>query len=56
MNSRLARLLVVDDDPVTLDLLKEVLSKEGHEVRVALGGEDAPGGERFRCGITDENG
>ena len=34
-------LLVVDDDPVTLDLLKEVLSKEGYKVTVALGGEEA---------------
>ena len=36
-----ARLLVVDDDPVTLDLLKEVLSQEGYDVAVALGGEEA---------------
>ena len=36
-----ARLLVVDDDPVTIDLLHEVLSKEGHEVSTALSGEDA---------------
>ena len=34
-------LLIVDDDPVTLDLLKEVLSKEGYKVTVALGGEEA---------------
>lgn len=31
----------MDDDPVTLDLLKEVLSKEGYRVAVALGGEEA---------------
>jgi DNA-binding NtrC family response regulator len=31
----------VDDDPVTLDLLKEVLSKEGYKVETALGGEEA---------------
>jgi len=36
-----AHLLVVDDDPVTLDLLKEVLSQEGYDVTVALGGEEA---------------
>ena len=41
MNSKPAQLLVVDDDPVTLGLLKEVLSKEGHGVTVALGGEEA---------------
>ena len=41
MNHTSARLLVVDDDPVTLDLLKEVLSKEGYDVTVALGGEEA---------------
>ncbi len=34
-------LLIVDDDPVTLDLLKEVLSKEGYQVTGALGGEEA---------------
>ena len=31
----------MDDDPVTLDLLKEVLSQEGHDVTVALGGTEA---------------
>ncbi|HSB07675.1 MAG TPA: sigma-54 dependent transcriptional regulator [Thermodesulfobacteriota bacterium] len=41
MNHTSARLLVVDDDPVTLDLLKEVLTQEGYEVTVALGGEEA---------------
>jgi two-component system response regulator AtoC len=41
MNKTPAHLLVVDDDPVTLNLLKEVLSKEGYEVETALGGEAA---------------
>ena len=41
MNKTPARLLVVDDDPVTLNLLNEVLSKEGYEVETALGGEEA---------------
>jgi len=41
MNRTPAHLLVVDDDPVTLTLLKEVLSKEGYEVETALGGEAA---------------
>ncbi len=41
MNRASARLLVVDDDPVTIDLLHEVLSKEGHDVSTALSGEEA---------------
>jgi two-component system response regulator AtoC len=41
MNKTSAHLLVVDDDPVTIDLLKEVLSKEGYEVSTALSGEEA---------------
>ncbi len=41
MNKRSAKLLVVDDDPVTVGLLKEVLSKEGYEVEMALSGEEA---------------
>jgi DNA-binding NtrC family response regulator len=41
MNKRSAKLLVVDDDPVTIGLLKEVLSKEGYEVEMALSGEEA---------------
>jgi len=41
MNKTPVRLLVVDDDPVTVDLLKEVLSKEGYEVSTALSGEEA---------------
>ena len=41
MNKTLAHLLVVDDDPVTINLLKEVLSKEGYDVETALSGEEA---------------
>jgi two-component system, NtrC family, response regulator AtoC len=41
MNKRSTRLLVVDDDPVALNLLKEVLSKEGYAVTTALSGEEA---------------
>jgi DNA-binding NtrC family response regulator len=41
MNKRSAHLLVVDDDPVTIDLLKEVLSQEGYKVSTALSGEEA---------------
>jgi two-component system response regulator AtoC len=41
MDKTSARILVVDDDPITLDLLKEVLGKEGYEVETALSGEAA---------------
>ncbi len=41
MNQTQTHLLVVDDDPVTLDLLKEVLAHEGYEVMTALGGQEA---------------
>ena len=41
MNGPTPHLLVVDDDPVTVNLLEEVLSKEGYEVRTALSGEEA---------------
>ena len=41
MNRTPAHLLVVDDDRVTVDLLKEVLAKEGYEVSTALSGEEA---------------
>ena len=41
MDKTSAHLLVVDDDPVTINLLKEVLSKEGYDVKTALSGEEA---------------
>jgi len=41
MNKTSAHLLVVDDDPITVNLLKEVLSKEGYDVATALSGEGA---------------
>ncbi|MGQ9509775.1 MAG: sigma-54-dependent transcriptional regulator [Thermodesulfobacteriota bacterium] len=41
MNNPSAHLLIVDDDRITLDLLKEVLIKEGHQVFTALSGEEA---------------
>ena len=56
MNKAPAHLLVVDDDPVTLTLLKEVLTKEGYEVETALGGEEAialGGDHLFDVVITD---
>jgi DNA-binding NtrC family response regulator len=36
-----ARLLIVDDDPVAVGLLREVLSIEGYEITSALSGEEA---------------
>jgi CheY-like chemotaxis protein len=33
--------LVVDDDPASLDLLSEMLLERGYQVRVATGGEQA---------------
>src|SRR4030042_1367170 len=41
MDKQSAYLLVVDDDPVTVDLLREVLGKEGYDVVTALSGEEA---------------
>lgn len=41
MEQTTARLLIVDDDPVALDLLREVLSKESYEVASALSAEQA---------------
>ncbi len=41
MDKTSAHLLVVDDDPITVDLLKEVLSKEGYDVVTSLSGEEA---------------
>ena len=41
MNKPAPRLLVVDDDPITVNLLKEVLAKEGYDVVTALSGEEA---------------
>jgi DNA-binding NtrC family response regulator len=41
MEQTSARLLIVDDDPVALDLLREVLSKESYEVASALSAEEA---------------
>ncbi|OGP93330.1 MAG: hypothetical protein A2Z19_04975 [Deltaproteobacteria bacterium RBG_16_54_18] len=41
MDKQSAHLLVVDDDPVAVDLLQEVLSKEGYDVVTALSGEEA---------------
>ncbi len=41
MNAAAPCLLTVDDDPVALTLLKEVLSKEGYRVVTALSGEEA---------------
>ncbi len=49
MEQTSTRLLIVDDDPIALDLLREVLSKEGYEITSALSGEEAisRGNENF---------
>ncbi|MCI0638771.1 MAG: response regulator [Gemmataceae bacterium] len=51
------RLLVVDDDPMVLDMLRRTLEKAGFEVKAAAGAHEAlnlvDGGERFRLVITD---
>jgi DNA-binding NarL/FixJ family response regulator len=40
VTSRRARILCVEDDPATLELLVEVLEEEGHEVIAATNGAD----------------
>ena len=35
-----ARILVIDDDPTILELIKAILKDEGHSVNAALTGED----------------
>jgi PAS domain S-box-containing protein len=55
------RILCVDDEPVLLELLKEMLEKEGHTVEAAGGGQAGleifhtaqEGGEAFDVVITD---
>lgn len=41
MNRPSAQIMIVDDDAVTLDLLKEVLTQEGYAVTTAMGGTEA---------------
>ncbi len=41
MNNRYSRILVVDDDPDTRDLLLEVLDAEGYQVMVTAGAQEA---------------
>lgn len=56
MDGNRAKLLIVDDDPVTLDLLTEVLTREGYDVQTALSGEEAitkAGDSLFDIVITD---
>ena len=48
------RILVVDDDPVLLKSLREVLEAEGHSVVTANGGEE--GIEAFKSGVGVEGG
>ena len=37
----MAKILIVDDDNVTLSILKQVLYKANHEVTTAIDGEEA---------------
>lgn len=41
MEDKKAKILVVDDDPETVSLLKQFLTNKGYEVRGALNGEEA---------------
>ena len=36
------KVLVVDDTPANLDVLRHMLSDEGYEISIALNGENAP--------------
>lgn len=50
--------LVVDDEPVVLDLFKRVLGSRGMDVRTAKSAEEALAlidGEGFGCMLTDKN-
>lgn len=56
MKEGLKKILVVDDDPVSRDLLEEVLKKEGYAVRLADSGEQALAmleGEDFPLILSD---
>jgi CheY-like chemotaxis protein/anti-sigma regulatory factor (Ser/Thr protein kinase) len=54
------RILVVDDDPLILSVLRTILEADGHVVATAIGGQEgidffrlAEGGERFSVVMTD---
>src|SRR5207244_12725901 len=55
------RILIVDDDPVVLNSLRDALENDGHEVVAANGGQEGidtfraaiEAGERFSVVITD---
>lgn len=54
----MARLLVVDDDPMVRELLVTVLTDGGHDVKVAGNGDDALRAlqaERFAVVVMDRN-
>ena len=52
----MAKVLVVDDEPMILDLVRRALGSAGHEVRLADGGDAALAAladERFDMVVTD---
>jgi CheY-like chemotaxis protein len=54
----MARILIVDDDPVVLDLVRDLLLMQGHSVESAADGAQALArlaGERFDLLIIDRN-
>lgn len=54
--TRMAKLLVVDDDPVTRNLIRAILTGEGHEVTLSASTPEAIGilyVERFDLILTD---
>ena len=55
---RVRRLLIVDDEPALLDLLKRYLERAGYQVHLAATPEEALAGferdpEKFACVLTD---
>jgi len=52
----MAKLLVVDDDPVTRNLIRAILTREGHELTLCAGAPEAIGilyVEQFDLVLTD---
>jgi DNA-binding response OmpR family regulator len=51
MNSNIVRILIIDDDPQILDILGQILEREGHQVVAALNGKE--GLKLYRENPTD---